>query len=108
MGNFEYMTPATTRTYYTVESYGWHEPGQSQDGYWRGGGGGGMYVTIPAAYERVKADLKRAIENKCDLSKVKLTIKKIVTTESVEEELTGPDFTVFMLKTARHCTQSIL
>ena len=62
--------------------------------------GGGMYNTIPAAYERVKEDLNRAVENKCDLSKIKFVVKKIVTTESVEEELTGTDFTAFMLKTA--------
>lgn len=89
-----------TRTYYTVESFSWYDPGYGQDSYWCAGGGGGMYNTIPAAYERVKKDLKRAIENKCDLSKIKFAVKKIVTTESVEEELTGSDFTVFMLKTA--------
>lgn len=98
MGNSESMNPVT-RTYYTIESAGWYEPGGDRGGYWRAGGGGGMYITIPAAYERVKQDLKRAIENKCDPEKIKFTIKKIVTIESVEEELTGSDFTAFMLKT---------
>lgn len=102
MGYFESMNEKPyTRTYYIVESFSWYDPGYGQDSdWWCAGGGGGMYNTIPAAYERVKKDLKRAIENKCDLSKIKFVIKKIVTTESFEEELTGTDFTAFMLKTA--------
>lgn len=43
-----------TRTYYTVESFSWYDPGHGQDSHWCAGGGGGMYNTIPAAYERVK------------------------------------------------------
>lgn len=91
---------STTRTYYTVESWNWYEPGHGQDPYWCEGGGGGLYNTIYWAQKRVKEDLKRAIENECDLSKIKFKIKKVVETKSTEEELTGEDFTALMLKTA--------
>ena len=87
-------------TYYTIESYGWYEPGHGQDSYWSLSGSGGMYNAISDAHKRVKEDLKRAIENKWDLSKIKFRIVKVVKTESTEEELTGSDFTALMLKTA--------
>jgi hypothetical protein len=89
-----------TRTYYTIESSMWIDPiHPSQRGYWSASGSGGYCHTISAAYIRLKEDLEIAIKNKCDLSKVKFTIKKIITIESDEEEYTGSDFTAFMLKT---------
>ena len=91
---------SVARTFYTVESYWWCEPGHSQKGHWSATGSGGMYHTVPDAHKRVKEDLKRAMENKCDPSKIKFKIKKIVKVESTEEELTGSDFTALMLKTA--------
>lgn len=94
------MNITHTHTFYTVESYGWYEPGHGQDGYWSEGGSGGMYNAISDAHRRVRADLKRAMENKCDLSKIKFRIVKVVKTESTEEEFIGEDFTALMLKTS--------
>ena len=99
MGNTVAMSITHTNTFYTVESYSWYEPIHGQ-GRWIASGSGGMYNTIPKAHIRVKEDLKRAMENKCDLSKIKFRIVKVVNTESTEEELTGSDFTALMLKTA--------
>ena len=91
---------SVARTFYTVESYWWYESGYHQAPYWRMEGSGPGGNTIEDAHKRVKEDLKRFAENKADLSKIKFKIKKIVTVESVEEELTGSDFTALMLKTA--------
>lgn len=89
-----------THTYYNIESFDWYEPGNGQDGWWRQVSGGGGHLTISAAHIRLKEYLERAIGNKCDLSKVKFKIKKIVTIQSDEEEYADSDFTAFMLKTA--------
>ena len=94
------MNTAYTRTYYTVESYWWYDPGHHQDPYWRACGSGPGGNTIQEAHKRVKADLKRFAENNADLSKIRIKIQKIVSIESTEEELVGSDFTALMLKTA--------
>lgn len=93
------MNTAYTRTFYTVESYWWYDPGYHQDPYWRVDGSGPAGNTIEEAHKRVKEDLKRFAENKADLSKIKIKIKKTITIESVEEELIGSDFTALILKT---------
>ena len=94
------MSEVYTRTFYTVENYWWYDPGYHQDPYWRLDGSGPGGNTLQDAHKRVKEDLKRFAENKADLSKIKIRIKKTISTDLVEEELIGSDFTALMLKTA--------
>lgn len=90
---------SVARTFYTVESYWWYESSYHQAPYWRFDGSGPGGNTIEDAHKRAKEDLKKFAENKTNLSKIMIRIKKTVTIETTEEELTGPDFTALMLKT---------
>jgi hypothetical protein len=90
---------STTRTQYSVETYWWYDPGYYQDSYWRLDGSGPGGNTYKLACTRVKEDIERMKKNgNFDPAKIKICIKKIVTVEAIEEELTGSDFTALMLK----------
>ena len=95
MGDAVAIKESRTYCFYMVECYNCLNP---KDPVWRLVGSGHGGNTLKDAYKRVKEDLKRFAENKADLSKIKIKIKKTVTTESIEDELTGPDFTALILK----------
>ena len=81
--------------FYAVDSYGL----RGKD--WRLSGGGPGGETLDEAYNRIKEDIDRIRQlGGFDPTKIKFIIRKTVSVETVEEEITGSDFTALMLKTA--------
>jgi hypothetical protein len=92
-----------TRTFYEVVTYGWVTAQNEQTGYWGVAGSGPGGNTIEEAYKRVKQDIKRMNGTgytSFDPQTVKVKITKIEEIRTTVEEITGSDFTAFMLKTA--------
>jgi hypothetical protein len=92
-----------SRTFYEVVTHRWVTAQNGQTGFWAVTGSGPGGNTIEEAYKRVKQDIKRMNGTghaSFDSQTVKIKITKIEEIKTTAEEITGSDFTAFMLKTA--------